>query len=327
MNDEIMVSVICLAYNHEPYIKQCLEGFVSQKTNFKFEVLIHDDASTDKTADIIREYEAKYPEMIKPIYQTENQYSQGISPTKTYLMPAAKGKYLAWCEGDDYWCDENKLQMQFDVMELHSDCALCVHCVEDVLDNGQKTGIFHPNFILENGMYTPTQYYQMVTKRKTPLLIFHTSSYFMKKESIYISEDEEKAAVINQFLTGDVKLFLSSMLCGNIFFVNKTMSCYRTNVPGSWTSTVNNIQEKRIEHQKKMIRAFIEYDVYTNHQYTEYFYYIIESRLFPICIAEGNYKELLKKEHRKYFKTLSTKEKIFLILKARIPKLMKLLNK
>ena len=73
MNDEIMVSVLCLAYNHEPYIRKCLDGFVNQKTNFKYEVLIHDDASTDKTADIIREYEAKYPDIIKPIYHTENQ--------------------------------------------------------------------------------------------------------------------------------------------------------------------------------------------------------------------------------------------------------------
>ena len=117
--DEIMVSICCLTYNHEPYIRDCLEGFVNQKTNFKFEVIIHDDASTDKTADIIREYESKYPDIIKPIYQTENQYSQGIKFGKKYIYPKMRGKYVAFCEGDDYWCDNNKLQKQFDFFDFY----------------------------------------------------------------------------------------------------------------------------------------------------------------------------------------------------------------
>ena len=79
---EPLVSICCLCYNHEPYIRECLEGFMMQKTNFAFEVLIHDDASTDKSAEIIREYEAKYPDIIKPIYQTENQYSKGVGVTR-----------------------------------------------------------------------------------------------------------------------------------------------------------------------------------------------------------------------------------------------------
>ena len=85
-----------------------------QKTDFPFEILIHDDASTDGTADIIREYEAKYPDIIKPIYQTENQYSKGIKVSQVYQFPRAKGKYIALCEGDDYWTDPYKLQKQVD---------------------------------------------------------------------------------------------------------------------------------------------------------------------------------------------------------------------
>ena len=89
--EEIMVSVFCTAYNHGKYIRDCLEGFVKQKTNFKFEVLINDDASTDNTASIIREYEKKYPDIIKPIYQKENQYSKGISIYRQILVPEASG--------------------------------------------------------------------------------------------------------------------------------------------------------------------------------------------------------------------------------------------
>ena len=95
MKDDIMVSICCLAYNHEKYIRQCLDGFIMQKCDFKFEVIIHDDASTDHTADIIREYEKKYPDIIKPIYQTENQYSKGIQGTTLRIACSyAKGKYV-----------------------------------------------------------------------------------------------------------------------------------------------------------------------------------------------------------------------------------------
>ena len=121
MADGIKVSVICLAYNHEKYIRKCLDGFVMQKTNFKFEALVHDDASTDKTAEIIREYEEKYPDIIKPVYQTENQHSKKISIFTTFLAPNARGEYLAWCEGDDCWTDPGKLQKQVDFLDAHPD--------------------------------------------------------------------------------------------------------------------------------------------------------------------------------------------------------------
>lgn len=119
--DDILVSICCLTYNHEKYIKDCLNGFLCQKTNFKFEVLIHDDASTDSTPDIIRQYEALYPDIIKPIYQKVNQYSQGIAMSATYLYPIAKGKYIAKCEGDDFWIDPYKLQTQIDFLEKNED--------------------------------------------------------------------------------------------------------------------------------------------------------------------------------------------------------------
>jgi glycosyltransferase involved in cell wall biosynthesis len=125
MNEEerILVSISCVTYNHEAYIRDCIEGFLRQKTTFNFEILVHDDASTDGTADIIREYERKYPNLIKPIYQTENQLSQGISPGRINSDRAA-GKYIAYCEGDDYWIDPLKLQKQVDFLESHPEYGL-----------------------------------------------------------------------------------------------------------------------------------------------------------------------------------------------------------
>ena len=104
-----------------------------QKTNFRFEVLIHDDASTDNTANIIREYEARYPDIIKPIYQKENQYSKGVKIGQTYLYPNAKGKYIAECEGDDYWTDPLKLQKQVEILEMHPEYG-CVYTAYETVD-------------------------------------------------------------------------------------------------------------------------------------------------------------------------------------------------
>ena len=122
---EPLVSIICDAFNQEAYIATCLEGFINQKTDFPFEVLIHDDASTDNTAAIIREYENKYPHIINPVYQTENKYSKGIGIWFTYQFPRVKGKYIALCEGDDYWSDPLKLQKQVDFLEANPEYGLC----------------------------------------------------------------------------------------------------------------------------------------------------------------------------------------------------------
>lgn len=124
-NDLPIVSIRCITYNHEPYIAQCLEGFVMQKTNFKFEAIVHDDASTDKTADVIRKYAEKYPDIIKPIYETENQYSKRDGSLRKIMDAHMRGKYIALCEGDDYWIDPLKLQKQVDFLESNIEYGMC----------------------------------------------------------------------------------------------------------------------------------------------------------------------------------------------------------
>lgn len=125
LESPVIVSVQCMAYNHEPYIRECLEGFVMQQTNFRFEAIVHDDASTDGTADIIREYAEKYPDIIKPIFETENQYSKHDGSIERIMNEACIGKYIALCEGDDYWTDPLKLQKQVDFLEEHEEYSMC----------------------------------------------------------------------------------------------------------------------------------------------------------------------------------------------------------
>lgn len=127
MAEDIVVSICCWAFNQAGYIRDALDGFLIQATTFPIEIIIHDDASTDGTSDIIREYEKRYPEVIVPIYQTENQYSKGVRISATYVFPRARGKYIALCEGDDYWTDAGKLQKQVDFLESHPECSMCFH--------------------------------------------------------------------------------------------------------------------------------------------------------------------------------------------------------
>ncbi len=127
-DSRVIVAIECLVYNHKPYLRQCLDGFVMQKTNFKFVAVVHDDCSTDGSQEIIREYEEKYPDLIKPIYEKENQYSKKDGSLIRVIHESLKAfdtKYIALCEGDDYWIDSLKLQKQVDFLDTHTDIGLC----------------------------------------------------------------------------------------------------------------------------------------------------------------------------------------------------------
>lgn len=136
--DKPVVSICCITYNHEPYIEDALEGFLIQETDFPFEILIHDDASTDRTAEIIREYEAKYPRLIKPIYQVYNQYLINKALPFVNCSKSADGKFIAICEGDDFWCDPRKLQIQVDYLNNNPEVVISAHDAYIIDENGTK---------------------------------------------------------------------------------------------------------------------------------------------------------------------------------------------
>lgn len=176
MNSEKpLVSVYCLTYNHEKYIRDCLDGLVMQKTSFPFEVIVHDDASTDKTAEIVREYENLYPHLFKAIYQKENQKSKKVRILRSFVFPLIRGKYVAICEGDDYWTDENKLQDQISILENNLDCHFCVAGVEEVALDKTPCGVFHPPVPINQPFIPPEEFIKQAAK-----YYFQTSSYVMR---------------------------------------------------------------------------------------------------------------------------------------------------
>ena len=251
--NEIMVSVICLCYNHENYIKDALDGFVKQKTTFPFEVLIHDDASTDKSAEIIREYEAKYPDIIKPTYQTENQHSQGVKIVKTFLWPKIRGKYIAFCEGDDFWTDENKLQKQVDFLEANPDYTVCVHntifC--DMKTDEQK--VWYPT---ENREITAED---AILGRRT----YHLSSVLVKTDFYFA----KPAWAFMIHGVGDLPSVIYHSLSGRVMYFGDVMSFYRCGVSGSWTARFSKNYAKRITINRKIIQMLHELDKYYDYQY------------------------------------------------------------
>ena len=143
MTDIPLVSISCITFNHAPYLRECFDGFLMQQTDFQFEVVVHDDASTDGTREVIEEYTAKYPDIFVPMYQTENQYSQGVRGMMArFNFPRCRGKYIALCEGDDYWTDPFKLQKQVDFLEGNPDFVLCFHNAVVLNERTKKERLF-----------------------------------------------------------------------------------------------------------------------------------------------------------------------------------------
>lgn len=288
MDQEIKVSISCLAYNHEKYIRRCLEGFVKQNTNFKYEVLIHDDASTDRTGEIIKEYEEKYPEIIKPIYQNENKYSKGVSITKEIQLPRAKGKYLAICEGDDYWCDENKLQKQFDYMEGHEKCTLCVHeAIKYDLYSNKK----------ENYTKINEECNVPVEKILEEGAMFATNSCFVRTE---IHKKMPELFEAKGF--GDHQLIIYNTLQGYCHYFKEVMSVYNWGTEGSWTENVFRDKNKRVAQCKEMISLMKRIDAYTNFQYSDAIKQKILKTEFNMFLVNGNFLKIQQRKYKRIWK-------------------------
>lgn len=219
---DIKLSIVCITYNHEKFIKEALEGFVMQKTNFPFEVIIHDDASTDKTADIIREYQKRYPEIIKPIFQTSNKFSQGKMPIIEYMLDKIQGEYVALCEGDDYWTDENKLQKQVDFLDSHPDFSICFHPVKFVWEDKSHKSIVFP---------APKDRFN-----KTVLKLKHLlKQNFIQTNSVVYRWNLKKSDWPQRaFLPCDWYFHLLHARHGKIGLLPEVMSVYRKHSGGVW---------------------------------------------------------------------------------------------
>lgn len=138
--DKPLLSILCITYNQDRFIEDAIRGFLIQKTTFPFEIILHDDASNDATVEIIKRYSDKYPKIIKPIFQTVNQFSQGNKDPFEIAYKHAQGKYIATCEGDDFWLDNSKLEKQVSFLENNPDFVISFHDAFLINENDQVIG-------------------------------------------------------------------------------------------------------------------------------------------------------------------------------------------
>lgn len=274
-----LVSITCTAYNHEKFIRDTIEGFLMQKTTFPFEILIHDDASTDNTAEIIKEYELKYPDLIKPIYQKENQLSKGISIILNYTLPRAKGKYIAMCEGDDFWTDPDKLQKQIDFLESNSDYSLCVGGYKsvNVHTKEEEEVIKIPNGVIkDNEGYTFTlsdTRNNWITKTLT--LVFRNKSEILKQLGQYKS-------------IRDVHLIYHTLKTGKGYYFTEVMGTYRIHKGGIFS--MRNKDSKLIKHYQIYKELYlVNHDEYCRKNYFNITLIFFEYNFFTKKDLKGSF--------------------------------------
>lgn len=249
----IIVSVCVLSYNHEKYLRDCLEGIVKQKTTFPIEAWVHDDASTDSSPLIIKEYQNRYPDIIKPILQTENQYSKKDgSIIAKFVYPICTGKYIALCEGDDYWIDPYKLQKQVDFLETHPDYSCHAHNSITLNTQTRQIGLFNKR-ILDVQDY--------------PLDTFLTNGWFTPTASLlYRRRDYQQFDDMQEFMHGDYSLLINILLKPHTYlhYDNEIMSVYRD---GGYAST----HYKEIDLCNDFIALLKYYKEKSNHRCDEIF--------------------------------------------------------
>lgn len=309
---EIMVSIDCAAYNHEKYIADAIESFLMQKTDFKFEIIIHDDASTDGTKEIIQKYENLYPDIIKPIYQTENQDSKGVSVTEI-ILKRARGKYIAVCEGDDYWTDPYKLQKQVDYMEEHPECSLCVTggTIVNALDK-KLIAKHRPND--GNGIFTV---HDVITGGGG---LFLSNSMLFRRTSVVELPQFFRNAPI-----GDYPLTIYLAFLGTVYYIDEQMSAYRVGVQNSWTSMHFNTIENKERHFEQLSKMLDEINEYSNYMYDESITYKKNLDQFNLLLDKGKFKEAKIGKYKNFYKRLSYTTKMKLFTKHFFPNLTRIL--
>jgi glycosyltransferase involved in cell wall biosynthesis len=237
------VSVICTTYNHEAFIRETLDSFICQKTNFPFEIIVHDDASTDATPEILREYMAKYPQLFRVYLRKENRYQKGGFKPLVFASSLSNADYVALCEGDDFWLSDNKLQLQYDALAQHPDVDFCFHSAYLLSEDGRKeirwnykhNKIFHCDSVLEcsTGSFAPTSSYML--RRK---VLMDMPSWF-----------HDYAPV------GDFFIEMYGTKHGGALYLDAPMSVYRYMTPGSWTVSTNANNEIYDKYAESLVTS------------------------------------------------------------------------
>lgn len=283
---KIKVSICCITYNQVDYIADALDSFINQDTSFDYEILVNDDASTDGTLEVLTNYEARYPDLIKVVSHKENQFSKGITdPVERFLLPISKGKYIALCEGDDYWIDAKKIQKQFDIMEGDPTISLCTHAHRALNASTSKPiRDYHP---FDHAL--TVDYADMLRKIQT----FATASFFVRKDT-YCQYADSPIRPLKAH--GDHKLSLYCGAVGKVYYIDEVMSIYRVMAKGSINRSIatsnhrSTIEKNLLDSRTELLEAI---DEMTKREWSIAISEGIDTCKYKYAIATANRKELL----------------------------------
>lgn len=314
-----LVSICCTAYNHEKYIAQALDSFLAQKVNFPFEILVHDDVSTDSTAQIIRAYAQKYPDVVKPMFQTENQYSRGVPINETFNFPRAQGKYIALCECDDFWCDESKLQRQIDYMEKHPDCTFSFTngYVHDESGVRTQDRAFLPYYESDKRVYKEESgVYSLADIAKINFI--PTASFVFRVDALRSLPPEFTEKECQH---GDLRMKLYLTACGHAWYEHVYGCTYRENVSGSamqiWKKEKRDLLCRRCQSVVDMVNDVDKFSRFTASAALQE---VKDHYLRIMAHNAPNLKVLFGGEVGRVLRTLPLKEQLRCTVRLLLPK-------
>lgn len=309
------LTVFCTAYNHEPYIAEALESFVRQRTDFPFQVLVNDDCSSDGTAAVIRRYAVEYPDIIKPIFQKDNLFSQGLAALyEKAFYCRTDSPYVAFCEADDCWCDDLKLQQQVDWLDAHPDYSACVHnTMLSYCDGSLPDAALLPESRGDRDIGFETVIQGMSKS-------FHTSSIVARREHVVAPPDYYMAASDHGFL--DYAIALRLALEGRIRFIDKTMSLYRiSSNPAAWSAKLDKHYARLKEFivgELAMMETMLPHLDDGQKALTEA---VMLERRYELFDISGRVNELIKPPYREIFNKKPLSYKVKTLIKILCPPL------
>lgn len=274
--DNPAVSICVTTFNHAAYVREAMESFLSQIASFEYEILVHDDASTDGTAEILKEYASKYPDVVRLFLEDENQWGKDTYKggyNRGLLVPNSRGKYVAFCEGDDCWIDPHKLQKQVDYLEEHPDVVWSCHAAK-VVDGrtGEELGIM--------GMGTS----EHDLKQEEIILNWNVpTASWMYRNGLLAGLADEWAF---DMPAGDFPSVLYGSLQGTVHYVPEVMSLYRYQTPGSYTSRTAS-EKSKLRNCYRWIDMYSAIDEATGNRWSEEFLLASKTYLRNVLVLDG----------------------------------------
>lgn len=311
-----IITVVVMTYNQKKYISKTLDSILTQKGDIDFNIIIHDDCSNDGTSEIVKEYQKKYSDIITLVEEKERKFlKEGFNMMIfNHVVPLIDSKYVAYCDGDDYWCDEYKLKKQLDFMENNQNYSMCFHCAYQLKNNddlsskwfmGDEADVDMSFIISEN-----------------PGIKIATSSLFVKSDVFKDFPDWRK-----KYPVEDIPLYINAAMNGQIHRLSDVMCVYRQFSSGSWSSQNKDDTQKMIDHLTKMMDAVRCFNEQSEGAYQQLVSKQLVSFEFRIALLKKDYKTIFLEKYKNLYRQLSKRERISLKLQYKAPRLYNLIHR